>query len=1197
MSQWEENGTRKKSKRILAAALSAILIWNTCEWQPQAFAASSLQRIGAETEADDTAETAEKEATLKKSALKASPSNAEAKDNRGESGTNKAEAESGANKAESGADADTGKAEAGADAGADKAEAGANEAPNGTATGAEIKTEIEAFLELDEAIAVQKLSLGAKESDIILPDTLDVEVEGADEMLAEDSQNVHLVEAANKGTEKDTEAETAVWQISGITWKLNEEQSDLPEFHGGISEKDYFEEFDENGEPVETSTKTWAGYAEANQEYNGRVYVYTPILPENLGKFEVADTADLPEIDVMVGDAGVSLLAYEQYDLNNNDLVIDKNNVDQFNGKTITGNYCPTNRPESTYTDIKGGITIDNVTVDLTIKDVMIKSDGARGWDLAGIYLKGNARLNLTLEGDNTLLGLDHGAGIEVEKGATLVITENSTGSLKAVGGAYGAAGIGGNAGSTDSEGTNYGTGTIIIKGGTISAEGGVYWVSGVTDYQGGAGIGTGLYGIGGTIEILGGTISAEGGKLTGAGIGGGDGGGVDTIVIGGTNGEAPDITVSSYNSERGYLGAAIGSGWNGVNGLQLSCGDIRILSGSVEVKGGNIGYGVLKPIGGNSMKGGSITISEEVQLKLPLESKIEPRGDCTYGKKTFQITAYDNQLPDGTYPADISLYRENDRERTTPVYQTNAEMTVSGFRGTIPAITQWIGYSGNMQMVVVLKSSGGGEGKTMEGRVALNKGTDETISVMLGQNAYQKTMDLTIHDGRLKNDKNYTLTVQIGKEASEGGTAPDVVSYSSQKASGYQLKTGKVSWYTPLSEKVPVSVLVQEEGGEGESNSFKVTGSLTMKSEEETNLSLTIGEPLYPVRFHFYSSKVQAAEKVSLTAERLAGAASEATVELKQDEGQFAFDGKLTIDAEAGNHAYALAYLPAGNYRFVINTGITELGSSGGNFTLDSEMVKAEDAGTDITVLNAAEALAGELDLSLGNISFSEENGQLTILYSKTDDSGKVVTARLIDQSYDKCYRITSSGNNVENYHLSVDTPASRKLKLVLKSLTITPAKAIAPIQINGASQVTTYLEGENKISINESGKSSSSPAGISVAKDAKLTIDKEPGQPGSIEVLNNTKVSKTGAAIGGNVGQDAGTIHIQGGTVIAKMTYEDPRGAAIGASVGKSVKEIRISGGVVTAKGSWGAGIGTGGANNQIGRASCRERVSSPV
>ncbi|MFR5733194.1 MAG: hypothetical protein ACLUD2_15825 [Clostridium sp.] len=68
-----------------------------------------------------------------------------------------------------------------------------------------------------------------------------------------------------------------------------------------------------------------------------------------------------------------------------------------------------------------------------------------------------------------------------------------------------------------------------------------------------------------------------------------------------------------------------------------------------------------------------------------------------------------------------------------------------------------------------------------------------------------------------------------------------------------------------------------------------------------------------------------------------------------------------------------------------MINTGITELGSSGGSFTLDSETVKAEAAGTDITVLNAAEALAGELDLSLGDISFYVDNGQLAILYSKS--------------------------------------------------------------------------------------------------------------------------------------------------------------------------------------------------------------------
>ena len=137
------------------------------------------------------------------------------------------------------------------------------------------------------------------------------------------------------------------------------------------------------------------------------------------------------------------------------------------------------------------------------------------------------------------------------------------------------------------------------------------------------------------------------------------------------------------------------------------------------------------------------------------------------------------------------------------------------------------------------------------------------------------------------------------------------------------------------------------------------------------------------------------------------------------------------------------------------------------------------------------------------------------------------------------------------------------------------------------GESQVTAYLEGENKISINKSATSSSkltvSPAGISVAKDAKLTIDSKPEQQGSIEVLNNTNASRTGAAIGGNVEQDAGIIHIKGGNVIAKMMNYNSRGAAIGASEGKSVIEIRISGGVVTAKGSWGAGIGTGGANGK--------------
>lgn len=144
-----------------------------------------------------------------------------------------------------------------------------------------------------------------------------------------------------------------------------------------------------------------------------RVYVYTPILPEDLGKFEVADTADLPEIYVMVGDAGVALLAAAPHVLNGNYLVIDKDNVGWFNGKTITGTYHPTERLTGDQ-KIEGGIVIDNVEVDLTIENVNISYDSIIIDDAAGILLKGNAKLNLTVKGENSLKGTYGGAGIGI---------------------------------------------------------------------------------------------------------------------------------------------------------------------------------------------------------------------------------------------------------------------------------------------------------------------------------------------------------------------------------------------------------------------------------------------------------------------------------------------------------------------------------------------------------------------------------------------------------------------------------------------------------------------------------------------------------------------------------------------------------------------------------------------------------------
>ena len=198
--------------------------------------------------------------------------------------------------------------EAGANGAMTGTEAGTNGAPNGTATGAEIKTEIEAFLELDEAIAVQKLSLGAKESDIILPDTLEVRMKQEtleDAPKAEGEQQIDA-EANTEKESLETDADEDISRISGVTWKLDINESDYPEFHGGISPQDYFEEFDEDGEPIETSDKTWNGYYEANQDYNGCAYVYTPVLPE---EYSLGEEAELPEICVLVGEMQLMTLA------------------------------------------------------------------------------------------------------------------------------------------------------------------------------------------------------------------------------------------------------------------------------------------------------------------------------------------------------------------------------------------------------------------------------------------------------------------------------------------------------------------------------------------------------------------------------------------------------------------------------------------------------------------------------------------------------------------------------------------------------------------------------------------------------------------------------------------------------------------------------------------------------------------------
>ena len=1011
--------------------------------------------------------------------------------------------------------------------------------------------EITEFLPLDENIAVQNLPLGANENNIFLPETLNVRTEKQNESGEDDE---------------------APYQITGVAWKLDGEQSDFPEFHGGISEKDYFDRFDESGEPVETSMKTWAGYAEENKEYNGRAYVYTPVLPESAEKFEIAEI-ELPEIYVLVGDAGLATMALgETCNLNENYLVINSTNVSRYDEKTITGTYNPQTRI-SDYISIKGGIMIDNVTVNLTIENVNIGYNNS-GWDLAGIYLGGNAKLNLTIKGKNTLAGADKGAGIEVGEKATLVISRDSTGTLTATGGGYGAAGIGGRGAFISSEGGGakneaYKTGTIEILGGTIQAKGGRYQI--YSDYFGGAGIGTGVHGCGGKIRILGGNIEATSGMRDGAGIGGGSNGMVDLIRIGGADTEGPTVTASAYNTQ---LGAAIGTGLNSTGGLKLSCGTIEILSGDVTASG-NIGYGALHVYNGNMFSGGNVEISDEVNLKLT-EGTITPRGNCTFGKKTFQITAYDNQLENGEYAAKVKLYKETDTEKLTPVFEKNTTMTVSAFRGTIPDITEWIGSFGNMQVVVELTASEAGTSQKV-GTALVHKGKDETVNITLGENAYKKTMNLTVYDGRLEDGKNYTLSVQVG-EISESGMQPDRVTYPAKAAANHQIEAGKISWYSSLTGEQPVLITIQEEESK---NTYTVSGTLSLNAETEANLTLSIWEPLYPVRFLFYSPQVQDTDKVTLKAKRADTSGSGTQTELNREQGQFAFDGKLVKDAADENYAVATAYFPAGEYEFDIETGIAELGDSKGSFQLKQQTVKADMSGTDIRALNDMQTLSGELDLSQGDITFTEEAGNLVVSYYQKGEGSKTAVLKTVrGQSYDTWYTIVTSQTNTGHSLVLTNTSSNKDVNLVLKNVNIKAVGNTAPIQINGNSRAAVYLEGSNSVLI-QKGDNGDSPAGISVSKDAEITIDSKAGQDGSIEIVNRS-TGDSDAAIGGSKNQDTGTVIINGGSVTAKLENINRNygssAAAIGSSAGKSVKLIQINGGTVTAATNGrGAGIGT--------------------
>lgn len=456
--------------------------------------------------------------------------------------------------------------------------------------------------------------------------------------------------------------------------------------------------------PVLTDIEVTWEQDENREEENG-AYYYLPVLPS---EYVLAAGVELPEIEVSM-DGGIALLASTgTYDIANGGININSNTLEQYKDATITGSSTTHN---ILVNDVEATITISDLDIQIPIDN---NATTASNW-IPAIRLANGAKLNLILEGKNTLKGGDMCAAIDVPEGCTLTIS--GEGSLKATGGV--GAGIGA---SSMRKGS---LGRIEINGGNIEAYG-----SGMA-----AGIGGGLEGGIGTIVINGGTVYAKGGHGSypkdiknvygGAGIGGGAYGCVDRIEINGGNVTA----CGGYATNAGRRpGAAIGTGGGGAKPVEggYKYGDIEINGGTVSAIAYHnevyaIGIGV-KP--GQALQEGtlegSISISDQAVVNLNGGDYFPKSENSGLKNYTIQGTIADVRFTESTYPVTISVGE---------ITWNAGTMKVSDYQVTLKASNY-------------LKP--------------LTPGTPVTVQVTVGDYVYQMEADVADVD-----DKNATITLK----------------------------------------------------------------------------------------------------------------------------------------------------------------------------------------------------------------------------------------------------------------------------------------------------------------------------------------------------------------------------------------------------------------------------------------------------
>ena len=238
---------------------------------------------------------------------------------------------------------------------------------------------------------------------------------------------------------------------------------------------------------------------------------------------------------------------------------------------------------------ITGGnptVIFDNLNITATASPAMDIQSG-----IVTLILTGSSNL----KGGKYTFGTTNGvgcAGIRVAEGATLIISEDSTGDLTVAGGDGAVSAVEDSGAGIGSNGYEEAFGTIIINGGTITVTGGTPTVKSSYVSNAGAGIGTGAWYTGGSpedraasgkIEINGGTILAHGGKGDNKSSAGGAaaiGSGAYNNEVGGNDIEII-ITGGNVTAYGGMDAAGIGGASN------VPSGPITISGGIVQAFGG----------------------------------------------------------------------------------------------------------------------------------------------------------------------------------------------------------------------------------------------------------------------------------------------------------------------------------------------------------------------------------------------------------------------------------------------------------------------------------------------------------------------------------------------------------------------------------------------------------------------------------